>query len=1290
MAFCLFLPFSVSAEGDLSCYGKLGLDEGLSQNTVKCILRDSRGLLWIGTRCGLNLYDQTHIETFYHKNDDPSTIPSNNLSTLQEDSRGNILVGTYSGLSIMDRDCHTCTSLTDDVIWCSLHIGSHLLFGSTECIYLYDMDDGSFSRATLPSSFVRERTSVRYMVSETDDNIILATSDNLLLRFNVITGEYGSGKWEPVPDIYGLHRTDDGTLFISSYKDGIYRLSPDGSISGHWNSVNSKLTHDIVNGFMKDGDLLYCSTDGGGINVMDPVEGRFVRPYKKGAGTWQIPTNSLTLIQKDYSGNIWVGTVRNGLLNLKPSFIHTFMEVPAEYRTISSGLSEKSVASLFEEQDGTLWIGTDGNGLNMYSPKDGSFRHFEETLGMSIISITDMDDENLLLSAFNRGFFLFSKERGTLSRFIISDEESDRSARMSWNLITAHRVTDDEIYILGEGLTIYDSRNRSFRKIESAPQGDLTLAHTDGRWAYIIMGSGKNIIWKMNLNTHEVQTLCILGKSEIIKSVTSTPDGRLFIGSNQGLTILDPVSQKPERFKTSLFSRITSLKADRQGRVWIAADNSLFTYDKEIITEWGSSDGYRPNEITDIFSKIHQSPYLYFGGTEGLIRIDLQNIRFTKEDPHIHVRSFTIDGTAYPLNDTPVRIPSDYKSITLSVCTDDSDLFRRKAFRYTIKDSHSEYMTLTGSSELNIPALKDGTYTISAVCMMKNGIPSKEQILADIKVLKPWYRSTPAVVLYMLAFICSAVAFHVRRNRHLENLRKEQMVRDEQDRQRKKLQNLLIMCHELKTPLSLIYTPLKSLMKKNPTEKISQESLTDIFQQTCHLRDVVNMILDLNKLNKGNLELNLSVHPFNKWMNEIIHPFIREFSENGVELRFIPDQNIHSLEYDDKKLRIVISNLLSNALKFSPSGTCVKVTVSHDTSSLTVSVIDEGLGLTEADTEKLFNMFYQADTSAKGNGIGLAYSYELIRLHGGTLTALSNPGDGATFSFSIPLIEKTSEKNIGAGNDASRISDSDMESLASYCTGYTLLIIDDNQDFNHYLKNELMYCFRNIYTSFDGEKGMSVALDKKPDIILCDVMMPGMNGHELCRKIRGTPSVCNSTIILMTSDDDPESLSVGYRDGADNFIAKPFDLDLLISMIGNSLKKKERISSQYRKNAGLISRKENGITLSDEQFLLELDRMILENISNSQLNIPFLMKKMNLGRTVFFGRVKSVTGMTVTEYINQTRITKAIHLIENSQLTMSEIADKVGFNSLSRFSTLFKHHTSKTPKEYKKHCCSSL
>ena len=620
----------------------------------------------------------------------------------------------------------------------------------------------------------------------------------------------------------------------------------------------------------------------------------------------------------------------------------------------------------------------------------------------------------------------------------------------------------------------------------------------------------------------------------------------------------------------------------------------------------------------------------------------------------------------------------------------EEDIFRQKAYRYQIEGLNDQYIEQY-SPELAIRSLPPGNYKIMASCTTKDGSWIPNQEILELIVLPPWYRTwwfTLGCALLVTAIIIEAVRRTLKRN--AEKL-KWAMKEHEKQTYEEKVRFLINISHELRTPLTLIHAPLCRILKSLSPGDTQYLPLKGIYRQSQRMKNLINMVLDVRKMEVGESKLFIQPHPLNQWIEHISQDFISEGDAKNIHIRYQLDPQIGIVSFDKDKCEIILSNLLINALKHSPQDTEITIDseLCPEAGTVRISIIDQGCGLQQVDTDKLFTRFYQGTGEQSGTGIGLSYSKILVELHGGTIGARDNQEAGATFFFELPLKQEPEEVicqpkaylNELMLDDNSEPASAEKETFDT--TPYTVLAVDDNPDMTDFLKKVLGECFKRVITAKDGVEAIQLAKNHIPDIIVSDVMMPHMNGYELCRNIKEDITISHIPIILLTAKDDKQSQLSGYKNGADAYLTKPFEVEMLMGMIRNRLKNRECIKQRYMDMGVIPAPEESTFSQADETFLLKMNKIVQENLSNTELGIKLMCKEMGVGRSSLYNKLKALTGMGANEYINKFRIEKAIKLIANTDMTFAEIAEETGFTTPSYFSTAFKQYTGKTPTQYK-------
>lgn len=577
-----------------------------------------------------------------------------------------------------------------------------------------------------------------------------------------------------------------------------------------------------------------------------------------------------------------------------------------------------------------------------------------------------------------------------------------------------------------------------------------------------------------------------------------------------------------------------------------------------------------------------------------------------------------------------------------------------------------------------------------ASCTAKDGSWIPNQEVLELTILPPWYR-TWWFILSCAIFAAAVIIETFRRTlKRKEEKLKWAMKEHEQQVYEEKVRFLINISHELRTPLTLIHAPLNRILKSLSSDDNHYLPLKAIYRQSQRMKNLINMVLDVRKMEVGESKMQIQPHPLNQWIEHVSQDFINEGEAKNVRIRYTLDPRIETVSFDKDKCETILSNLLINALKHSPENTEITITseLLPKAGRVRISIIDQGNGLQQVDIRKLFTRFYQGTGEQSGTGIGLSYSKILVELHGGSIGARNNQETGATFFFELPLkqgIEEIICQPKAYLNEL--ISDDKNEHIPNESnfdtTPYTILVVDDNPDLTDFLKKSLGEYFKRIVIASDGVEALQLIKNHAPDIIVSDVMMPRMNGYELCKNMKEDITISHIPIILLTARDDRQSQLSGYKNGADGYLTKPFEIEMLMEIIRNRLKNRESTKKRYL-NAGLIpAAEESTFSQADETFLLKLNQIIQENLDSSSLDVTFICKEIGMSRASLYNKLKALTDMGANDYINKFRMEKAITLITGTEMSFTEIAEKVGFTTSRYFSTAFKQYTGETPTQYK-------
>ena len=1288
----LFFVLSTKAEQQDYYFRQISLEQGLSQSRVQCIYRDHQGVIWIGTKWGLNSYDQSELKSYFHDREQPNSLPDNFIRFITEDRLGDLYVSTNKGIAIYNKAENQFQPLKYNGkpfnAWSYLQIGDNFLFGGEETLYQYNLTDKNIT-TIFPDIDGDKLKCINRIFQWSPDMLITSSKKDGLWMYDLIKKKMYRCPFVKEREINTIFVDSQNRLWVSFYGKGIACYSKEGKRLFSLSTKNSGLNNDIIFDFLEKDNQLWIATDGGGINILDFQTMKFSYLKHISDDEQSLPNNSIYRLYKDQMDNIWIGSIHGGLFAIKKVFIKTYKDVPLNN---PNGVSERTVVSIFEDKDTLLWIGTDGGGINSFDQKTNTFHHYPTTYGEKVTSITDFSENELLLSCFNKGVFTFNKRTAQMQPFPIINDSISKREFSSGDLVNLY-ATKDNIYILGAKVYIYNKHTRQ-TSILYAPQIDIQrqiamqAIYSDDTHLYLM---GTNNLFKLNFKTNELSSLVNMKEGDDFTSACRDDKGNFWIGSNFGLLFYNKQTGKTEKIHTNLFNSVSSLAYDKKGKVWIGAQNMFFAY---IINEkrfviLDESDGVPSNEL--IFTPIPalRTPNLYMGGTMGLVRINTDIIFESNSSPILKLLEVKLNGksTLKQVNNNCISIPWNHSSFNIKVIADEKNSFRKHLFRYVI--TGKDKMVIESYLQtLELGTLASGEYTISVSCDTSNGEWSQPIEILTIIVSPPWWKSTWFIILCIFfAFLVAGVVFFslIRKK---ENRLKREMREHEKKIYEEKIRFLINISHELRTPLTLIYASLKRILNKEVKQDELPEYLQGAFKQANQMKDIINIVLDTRKMEVGQEVLHISSHPLHKWIQEVAETFQTASKAKEIEITYDFDDSIQYIAYDDTKCKVVLSNLIMNALKYSPNQTRIVIKTIRTNESIQVHVQDQGIGLDNVDIKKLFTRFYQGKHNEGGSGIGLSYAKMLIDLHGGRMGAFNNKDRGATFFYEIPANLQEQEVSCPQHSYLNELLSSPeeeekIESGAFSLQGYSLLIVEDKQDLREFLKNALKDKFKKIYQAENGLVALEVIKQQQPDIIVSDVMMPQMNGYQLCKEIKENLNISHIPVILLTARADSESQMLGYKLGADAYLPKPFEMEMLLSVIQNQMRNREYIKSRYRGNQFILSPQEATFSNADEQFMIKLNEMIDQNLSQPDLDVKFLTAQMAMSRTSLYNKIKELTGMGANDYINRRRIDKAIILLTQSDMSITEISEQVGFTYQRYFSTLFKEMKGMTPSQFR-------
>lgn len=1281
--FILIINASHSLLAEQIVFRQISLEQGLSQSKVVAILRDHEGYLWAGTEDGINRISQSGIKTYHF--DYADSLRGNFIFFIEEDYKQNLWIGTDKGLLIYNRSTDkfdpsdyskynytACLSEKDQIIFKAY---DHLLIVN---------DSGSryikFENNKLFSSSCK-------MLRKDANHLILTGYWQGIYELNLSNGILRGLPINAISACTSVTKDNQNRYWIGFYGDGVKCLDSNFNIYREFDfrnsaSVNDNLVMDIIS---DSRDQIWVVTDGGGLKIInsnnfDVQNFAHVQGVKN-----SIPVNNLLNIYFDRTSG-WIGSVSGGLISIDKPIIQSFQEANPN---TPYGLSHNIVTS-FAKSDSLVWIGTDGNGINNYNTHNHTFKHFPNTFKLSITSMIDWDKDRLIVVLYNLGIYYFNKRTGNIEP-IQGLDKINRNIQHTQVSPGIYKLDDNSIFIASTHCYIYNFTGKQIYNLSEKcgfkHYPSLRLAGIKNETLFLY---DSNKIMYFDKRRKFLKKIAEFNTTKVgsISSMTLLSDNELWFVTRTGLYCYDLNKKSTTKNKLPGIFNPTLISSLSDNQLVIGTKDKIVYYEpkKNNIQFFDSSNGLLVNEYSRRACLVDTiDSLLVIGGVNG-ISVMPTHINNTKDDlkKNILLTSIYVNGErkAYQAKTSnPIKLSAGVSKLEFQLNIMDANLFKSPVFRYRLKGYDKEFKS-SSHYILDYYNLDPGNYSLEVQYQLSNGHWSDFVTLSHITILPHWWDSWIFKLLITLIFVASIFAYYYK-NKNDQERKLEQRIRNyEKEMYQKKIQFFESINHELRTPLTLITGPINRLIHKDKT--LSNEAiftLQKVSNQTDYMKHVINMVLDIRKLDQGITDINYKLTDLVEFIDNIRVDFSDSYDQKGVLLSFQQTLSNEMIWIDQLKIKIILVNLLSNALKFSEPKSHVSIVLSELDNNIKICVNDEGTGLKEDDLDNLFNSYYQGKHNKDGNGIGLYYSRMLINLIGGEIKATNNISGGATFTVLIPrnLSVEDSDHSHQEYYVKPEIEDNDPISSENF----TILLVEDIPDMQFYLAEELRSAFNQVIVAGNGKDASEILKSHKIDLVVSDIMMPIMNGYELCSVIKKDIELSHIPVILLTALCEDHNIKIGYNCGANAYLAKPFDSEVLINLIQTLRRQEILLKKRFKADSFAIVPEELIHSNLDKVFIDKLLSLINEHIEQPELDVDFICDKMAVSRSALYSKMKSYIGKGVKELINDIRIEKAKNLLKQTDLPISEISFQVGFAQQRYFSRVFKSEVGMTPSEYR-------
>ncbi|MGQ1788442.1 ATP-binding protein [Saccharicrinis sp. GN24d3] len=1315
----LFFSVVYQAKGNTAYRTKsISGNYGLSQKSVHSIVRDHVGYIWMGTAHGLNRFDGNDVKKYFHNSDDDYSISSDDISLIHEDSNGDIWISTSDGINRYNRKndnfvrCKfsntlgtNCIFETEDEIW----------FPDTNWkIHVYNKKDRSYNDKQLKPLFsnAKEQLYIDKIVSFDEEHFLIGTYYSGLYLLNKETGEISIFCQTPMSGIRGIHIVDH-YIYCATYSN-VLKISRTGKILKIFNEQNSGIkSHIILDMEFRDTDsTLWVATDGAGIQLFDK-NFNFLNSLEIGPSASDIlPDNSINDITFHSNGMVFLGTVRSGGIILYPS---NFEQLSYSNQS-KFGPSNKTILCFYEDRDGKIWVGTDGGGLNLFDRKKLTFDHFFNSDIQKITSISEFTSDVLLVGSYTKGLFFFNKKTHSFTDAhkhpLLRDINKNATHMLFRDSQNRLWVSDGRLWKVDtqKGSTVmYNNVNTKqfFQQINPA----FISATENGKGTIWFSSHGGILGYSLKLDRFITRISLSnvpdsFGRS--VYSVVEDRQGNLIFGTNKALLHYDLQTKKISNYITQnipMSLMYLSLHYDKKNHLWVGTNEGLLRVNKNNSTEeismfntLGMDGGVEYFQASILKSS---DGLVYFGSNEGITRFYPQSTEPYTQTPATVITSFsTLTSEKNNIKDSILAInvfnkysiELDYSSASYQFNFNAFDIPFSESTEYSYRLEPFEDVWHTGKGRnaiySNLPA---GEYIFRVKARNRNGMWNNDTTNIHLKILPPWWKTRWFQSLLFLFMIVTGYIIW-RAGMERIKLRQKILIKEKEREQLQEVNQLKLsfftnISHELKTPLTLIYNPLQHLVKSGGSDKEFRSLLPFLYRNAQRMTLLIDQILDFRKSEMSELKLKVTKNDLVAHCNEILTYFIHQAKIENIHLSFKPTENQIKVWYDNDKLFKIVSNLITNALKHTPPNGHISISVYTEEKYAIVKVEDTGSGIPTTELDSIFERYYQVENNISGTGIGLALTKRLVELHNGTIKAISNKGEGATFIVTLPLgNEHFQTKDFATPNidlpevqhqpelidiDDARIDNPDL----------SVLVVEDEWELREYVK-ELLSKNYTVITAKNGKEALNILLTNEPDLIISDVMMPQIDGIEFCKILKSDLRISHIPIIMLTAKTSVESHIEGLKSGADAYIAKPFNTSLLFTQIESILANRKIVKERFSHDLGLNTH-EVTQSSADEKFLHKAISIVEKNMENPNFDVAAFVEQMAMSRTLVYSKAKAITGKPVKDFILNIKLRKAAELLKSSDKTISEIGFMCGFADPSYFSVVFKRYFKESPSAFR-------
>ncbi len=1325
-------------------FSNLNLKDGLSQISVLKIFQDSKGFMWFATRNGLNRYDGSDFVVYRHIPEDSLSLSDNYVVSLAEDHNRNLWIGTTRGLNRLDLKTDRIRRYTNEKYGAlakteirSLLVDSRnrLWVGTSIGLFLYISEMDTFQRIDLNGAIKNEFISTIYetknhriLIGTPTKGLFVCDMDMKPQKHFTMTG---AGIQLPNNSVAMLYEDSQGYIWGGGNLSGLFRMDIDKEEIIRFHKGNSILTTNSVRCISEVHGILLVGTFDG-LYTMNLSDYSFGKHTDASLEQGNLNHFSIYSLFVDRSQTVWVGTYAGGV-SYSNKFNNRFdFHDPANAFGSLFGIYGSMVCT----EGGCLYVATEGRGLLDYNLNSGKYYYYPINnasrlqYSQNIIKGLMLDGETVWCGTNKGAIYRFDTRTKKYQLYYQYSKDMSIYAMVPAN--------DGGLWLVGSdpkvGLMHLSAQKELRKAFPTAEGGSCRIPSARCmlklRDEVLLVGTRNNGLVKYDVGKQEFthydmdapKTFRLL--SNYITSIIRDASGRVWVGTfGGGMLLYDEekgVLKTITQEQGLIDNDVCAIVEDREHKLWISTSNGISKYDPESdeFVNYSSANGVGVYEFTLHCGTLLSNGDVCFSGNNGFVTFNPCELQQNSYIPPLVFTRLVVNNEIINAGDetrilssvlddvSEIELNYNQNNISIGYCALNFVFARQNQYAVFLHGYDKEWNYIGNRKEAYYTNLSPGTYVFEVKASNNDGVWSRDTRKIRIVVHPPFWKTWYAYLFYAVVFVSVLVLimYYMSKKQALERellfQQKEQQQLEEFHQA--KIRMFTNFSHELRTPLTLIIAPLQELVAMPGFSSVVKNKLGLIFSNAQRLLLLVNQLMDLRKNQEGKLKLHITKTDMCPFLLEIYYAFNHLATRKNISFVFEKKEEQLLAWFDKMLIEKVVFNLLSNAMKFTPNGGKIVFSLSKvpfsalpadaqaDSAAsakaefVCLSVADSGKGISEEEIKNVFAPFYQGEDENKenvGTGIGLSLTRSIVHLHHGAITVSGNQPTGTVFSVYIPISSSVYDKDELAKEEVIEdVIPVDKSTHFDIKKKWTLLLAEDNDEVRKYVKESLEPYFYVLDVD-NGKDALELSLEKYPDLILSDIMMPRMDGLELCSRVKQDLQLGHIPVILMTAKSMVVHIKEGFSVGADDYIVKPFSMDVLICRINNILESRDKLKKLYGKK---FSPDALGIEIvsGDDRFTQNFFELIEKNISNPDLGIELLSQELGLSRANLYRKLKAVTELSPTELIRNKRLEVAAKLLLETGYTVSEVAVYTGFNSHAYFTNCFKSFYGYSPSEW--------